>query len=481
MTAGTLAPLLAVLADGATPAAMSIRPPIGSLPGLKVPKPARFVLPNGLTVIAVPRRAAPIVAVQVVVRSGSASDPADGAGLAAAVADMLDEGAGSRQALDIARDIEQLGADLSTSATRDGAQISLQVPAAGLSAALRILSDMLTAPRFDPADWARVKNDRVTALIQRRDQPDAVAALVGDRVVFGDEHPYGRPVAGYEQTVQAMTAADLRRHFDAVWRPNHATVVMSGDFDVKTLRPLLSAVFAKWKRAPVPPLAAGGSGPDKRPRLVIVDKPGAPQTVLLLIGPGVARWSPDRPALSMLSTILGGSFTSRLNFNLREQKGYTYGARSSFTFPRLPGAFTAGASVFTKVTDASVTEILAEFSGVRGAPVRPEELTKARAILLERVAEGLSTAVGTVGIYADVALYGLPLDEPARFAKALAKADVSDLQQLAQRSIDPSTISIIAVGDRRAIEPGLQALRLGVPEIRTVDGSVLGPTSGGVQ
>src|SRR6185295_15287008 len=210
-----------------------------------------------------------------------------------------------------------------------------------------------------------------------------------------------------------------------------------------------------WKKGVVPAVPAAPPALKNRPRLVLVDKPGAPQTVLRLVGPGAARSSPERPPLSLLATVLGGSFTSRLNFNLREQKGYTYGASAGFQFLRRPGAFFASASVFTKVTDASVGEFLKELSALRTGEITAEELTKARAMLQQRLAEALSTTGGTFG---EVALYGLPLDEPVRFTRALEGATAPALKRLAGKAIDPGTITIVAVGDRKVIEPGLRAL-----------------------
>jgi zinc protease len=451
---------------------MAQKPVIGPLPALKLTAPDTFVLGNGLRVIAVPRHAAPIVALQLVVRSGSDADPKALAGLAAATADMLDEGAGARDALTIARDLEAVGAELFLGASRDGSTLSLSVPSPGFEAALAIAADVALRPRLAEADWSRVQNDRLTGLIQRRDQPEAVAVLVADRVLFGDDHPYGRPAGGWEKTVRAITAADLRRHYERVWRPNNASLVVVGDFEADKLKATLEQAFGAWKKGAVP--ATRAAAPRKqRPRLVLVDKPAAPQTVLRLVGPGAARSSPDRPPLALLATVLGGSFTSRLNFNLREQKGYTYGAGSNFQFLRRPGPFSAAASVFTKVTDAALGEFLKELTALRTGEVTGEELTKARAMQQQRLAEALSTTGGTAGTFADVALYGLPLDEPLRFTKALEKADPPLLKKLALRNVDPGTVTIVAVGDRKAIEPGLRALGLPAPEIRDADGEIL--------
>jgi zinc protease len=457
------------------PPQMAVKPAIEALPPLRLAPPTTFTLANGLSVVAVPRNAAPIVAMQLVVRSGADADPPALAGLAAATADMLDEGAGARGALDIARELDALGAELGLGASRDGSSLAINLPAAGFDRALALVADVVIRPRLADEDWQRVQNDRVTGLVQRRDQPEAVAAVVSDRALYGDAHPYGRPAAGYERTVRGISIGDLRAFYEKHWRPNNATLVIAGAYDPATLRPALDKALGDWKKGPVPPPVPAPAPLRNRPRLVLVDKPGAPQTVLRLVGPGVARSSADRPPLSLLATVLGGSFTSRLNFNLREKNGYTYGASARFQFLRRPGPFTAAASVFTKVTDAALTEFLKELGGIGTGQLQPEELGKARALLQQQISEALSTTGGTASTYADLSLYRLPLDEPARFTKALAGADPARLKRLAARAIDPRTVTIVAVGDRKTIEPALRAMGLPAPEIRDTDGNPIVP------
>jgi zinc protease len=333
-------------------------------------------------------------------------------------------------------------------------------------------ADVLLRPRLDAGDWARVRHDRLTSLAQRRDQAESVASLVADRVLYGDTHPYGRPSDGLEPTVSRITIDDIRGYHATHYRPNNAFLVVAGAFDDDKLPAQLEAALGKWAPAPVPKVPEAPPLP-KAPRLVLVDRPAAPQSVVRIVNPGTDRRSPDRPALSMLNAVLGGSFTSRLNFNLREQKGYTYGAGSSFSFLRRPGAFAARAAVFTEVTAAAITEFLKELRGVREQPLTDEERTKARAMLLDRVAEGLATSGGIAATFAELGLYGLPMDEPQRFIADLERATSEDLLRLARRYVDPDHASIVIVGDRAAIEPGLRQLGLPAPELRDADGQRL--------
>jgi zinc protease len=451
---------------------MAHAPAVGPLPRLEPTRPARFVLSNGLEVLAVRREVAPLVALNLMFRSGSDADPAQLAGLGSATADLLDEGAGTRGPLQMAEDLEQLGADLWIGCGRDGSQLSVQVPSKGFEAALAMAADVLLRPRLDADDWARVKGDRLTSLAQRRDQAESVASLVSDRVLYGDAHPYGRSSDGYEPSVARIGVEDIR-HFHAThFRPNNACLVVTGAIDEDELPRQLEAALGAWAPGVLPTPAPATPLP-AAPRLVLVDRPAAPQSIVRLVSAGTDRASADRPALSMLNAVLGGSFTSRLNFNLREQKGYTYGAGSSFSFLKRPGAFSARAAVFTEVTAAAVTEFLKELRAVREQPFTDEERTKARAMLLDRVAEGLATSSGIAGTFAELGLYGRPLDEPERFIAALERATAADLQRLAQTYIDPDRMCIVIVGDRVAIEPGLRALGLPAPQMRDADGELL--------
>ena len=456
-----------------TPPHMATQPTVGTLPPVRAPVTTQFTLQSGLEVVAISRAVAPIVSMSLMIRSGADIDPAGSEGLASSTAEMLDEGAGSRSALEVAEDLEQIGADLYVGAGRDGSQLTLQVPSKELARALATAADVVMRPRLTDADWSRVQHDRVTALAQRRDQPEGVANLISDRTLFGSGHPYGHPVDGVESSIAAMTTADVRRFHEQTWRPNNATLVIAGDFDPAAMQDTLERAFGGWEPRPVAAPRPTPAFP-ALPRFVLVDRPGAPQSIIRIVGPGEVRTSPDRPALGVLNAILGGSFTSRLNFNLREQKGYTYGAGSSFGFYRRAGSFTARAAVFSEVTAPAVTEFLREIAAIREAPVTATELTKARATLLGRVAEALSTSGGIAAQYAELRLYDLPVDEPARFVATIEKTEAAELQRLAVRHLDPERMAIVIVGDRAAIEKPLRELGLPEPLICDADGARAG-------
>lgn len=452
-----------------TPPEMSDAPVVGPLPSVLLPPATELTLACGLPAVAIRRTVAPIVSATLMVRSGGSIDPPGRAGLSSITAEMLDEGAGERDALGIADELEQLGADLWLGSGRDGSQLSVQAPRETFEAALAIAADVVLRPRLTDDDWQRVRNDRRTAVVQRRDQPEAVVNVVSDRVLFGPGHPYGQPSEGLERTIDALSLDDVRAFHAAHYRPNHAFLAVAGDFDESRLTDMLDRALRDWRPA-APPAPPPTPPWPERPRLCIVDRPGAPQSVVRLIAPGLDRFSPERPALSMLNAILGGSFTSRLNFNLREKNGFTYGAASSFAFLRRPGSFAARAAVFAESTAPAVREMLSELSGLRERPVTAEEHAKSRATMLMRIAEGLATAGGLAATFGEIGLYGLPLDEPLRFVAALEKTDAETLRDLATRYIDPDAASIVIVGDRAAIEPGLRDLGLPAPVMFDADG-----------
>ena len=445
-----------------SPPHMHRQPAVGPFPALVMPKPLTFTLANGLSVIAVRREAAPIVALNLVLRTGADQDPLGQTGLASLTAEMMDEGAGSRSAMEIAEALEHLGADLWVGAGRDGAQLNVQVPSDDFRPALDIAADIILRPRFETTDWERVSHDRLTALQQRRDQPEAVADLITALTLYGPTHQYGRPVDGLESTLGAISLDDVRAFHARFWRPNNAVITMAGDFDPGTLQAELETAFGAWEAGEIPAARPTPALP-VLPRLVLVDRPGAPQSVLRIVGPGSSRRSPDRPAVSMLNVVLGGTFTSRLNFTLREKKGYTYGASSGFSAFRRPSSFTVRTSVFTQMTGGAVGDALTEIGRMRTDDIDDAEMTKARATLFDRTAEALATASGVAGTFADIGLYELPADEPTRFIAAVAATTPEDLRQAAIRYLDPEKLGVIVVGDRATVEPAMRELGLPAP------------------
>ena len=419
------------------------------------------MLGNGLAVWVVEAHEVPLVQVNLVVKTGSGDDPADKFGLASLTAAMLDEGAGSRSALELADEIEFLGANLATTASFDASAVRLNVPVSRLQAALPVMADVAQRPTFPQAELDRVRQERLTALLQARDDAAQVAPVAFARTVFGAAHRYGIGAAGTEATIKGFTVADLRAFHTARYRPDTATLVVVGDVTRAAMMPLLEKHFGGWKAAgaPAPRVTVSNAPQLTAGQLTLVDMPGAAQSQIRIGWVGVPRSAPDYFTLQVLNTILGGSFTSRLNQNLREEHGYTYGASSRFDMRLSAGAFQAGAGVPTDKTSESLTEFFKELNAIR-QPIGADELAKAK----NYVALGFPGEFETLGDLSahleELLIYGLPDAYFNEYVANIQKVTAAAVQQAANTYIDPSRMAVVVVGDRKVIEPGIRALKL---------------------
>ena len=430
-------------------------------PALKLPAIQTATLPNGLTLAVVEVHKVPVVDVQVLVDAGAARDPADLPGLATFTALMLQQGAGTRSALDVADEAAFLGAQLNTTATADGAVASLHVPRRRLEAALDLLADVVLRPTFSDSEVARQRELRSAQLVQQRDEPVAMANVAFPAIVYGAGHPYGHPLNGTDGATAALTRDRVAGFYRAYYRANDARILLVGDITLAQARGLVAARFGAWPQGDVPGLA-GGTAPATATRAVyLIDKPGAAQSVIRIGHIGPARSTPDWYALEVLNTILGGAFTSRLNQNLRETHGYTYGAFSQFAARRLAGAFVALASVVTAKTDSSLVEFLKELRRIREEPVPEAELAKAKAYVTLGLPGDFETTGGAAARFREVLSYGLPLDYYDRYIGRIGAVTAADVQRVARQYIDPDHFDIVVVGDKAQIEAGIRALNEG--------------------
>ena len=450
-----VARLSAQAVDRAKPPVLKPTPP------LKLPAVQTATLPNGLTLAVVEMHKVPVVDVEVLIDAGAARDPGDLPGLATFTALMLQQGAGARAALDVADEAAFLGAQLGTTATLDGAVASLHVPRRRLEPGLDLLADVVLRPTFSDSEVARQRELRGAQLVQQRDEPVAVANVAFPAIVYGRGHPYGHPLNGTDAATAALTRDRVVAFYRAYYRPNAARILVVGDITLAEARALLVGRFGTWQQGDVPELV-GGSAPAPAPRAVyLIDKPGAAQSVIRIGHVGPARSTPDWYALEVLNTILGGAFTSRLNQNLRETHGYTYGAFSQFAARRLTGAFVALASVVTAKTDSSLVEFLKELRRIREEPVPDAELAKAKAYVVLGLPGEFETTGGAAAQFRDVLNYGLPLDYYDRYMERIGAVTATDVQRVARQYIDPDHFDIIVVGDKAQIEAGIKALNEG--------------------
>jgi predicted Zn-dependent peptidase len=411
----------------------------------------------------------PLVQINLVVHAGSGDDPAAAFGLASLTAAMLDEGAGTRSALEIADEVEFLGADLGTTSSFDASAVRLNVPVRALERALPLMADVALKPTFPAAELDRLREERLTALLQARDDPASVAPAAFTRVVYGDAHRYGTGAAGTTATLAAFTPELLAAFHAQRYRPSNATLIVVGDVTAAIVMPLLESAFGGWLAGEAAQRAQVPAAPRQRTRQVtIVDIPGAEQSQIRVGTVGVARSTPDYFVLQVLNTVLGGSFTSRLNQNLREEHGYAYGANSRFDMRLSPGPFVAAAGVQTDKTSESLTEIFNELEAIR-EPIGRDELAKAKNYLSLGFPSAFETIDDLAANLEELAIYGLPDRYYADYAANIDRVTPSAAQRAAAAHIEPGSLAVVVVGDRARIEAGIRALNLGEVRILGVE------------
>ena len=435
-------------------------PAIGPAVPIVFPRPTKALLPSGLNVRAIHWPAAPVVSIALLVPGGAASDPPDRPGLMGIVADMLDEGAGPRDTIELAEAFARLGTHLDIDITPDATTIGLTTLSRNLTPALELMGDVLIRPHLDQAGLDRVRELRASRLQQLRRSPAAPADRALLRAVFGD-HPYGHGVLGTTRSLEAITLDEVRERWATTFTVSGATLIIAGDVAPDFAGDTATALFSTDSARRRTGLRSEGYGdPDlvrpnlpktaSSPSFYFVDRPDAPQSEVRVGQPGPSRQTPDYHALVTLNALLGGQFTSRINRNLRETRGITYGARSAFDFRRMAGSFECDASVQSDATADAVREILREIRDVRreGA-IEPAELSQSKASLTRGYARGFETARQLVRSAAHLALHDLHDDTFDRFVPVVEQLTAADLSDAAARHLDESQCSIVVVGDSK--------------------------------
>ncbi|MEZ4432752.1 MAG: pitrilysin family protein [bacterium] len=476
---GSAAPLLdqAGSPRPSTPTSVGPRPALAA-PAAFVPPVATVVeIPGAPPVWLVERHDVPLVALHVVVPYGAAADPAGQGGLAALTAEMMEQGAGRRGALELGQAAERLGADLTVDADRDASSARLVVLAENLEPALALLADVVARPRFEAEEWKRTHALWLAGIESRAFEPAAVAGVVTAAALYGAGHPYGHPVDGTLASVGRIDLAAVKAFHARHWRPDRAAIVVAGDVTAEQLRALLPPALAVWGATGAPPpLPTPPPAPASPPPTVLVERAESPQTMLLVARIGPAVGDAELPAVELVNIPLGATFTSRLNQNLREDKGYTYGARSRVPFSRGPGAVTAGAAVQSQVTEPALRELRGELGRMIDEGPTAAELVKARATAQSRDVEAYEEVAATADRLAELAGLGLAPDADARAAAARAAVDAAAAKTAAARLPTPDSM-IVAVGDPAIVEAALSALGLPAPARFTPDGEPATPAA----
>ena len=428
------------------------------------PKIEEARLGNGIRVLLVERHELPIVALDVALdRGADQTDPGVGGFLGA----MLLQGTKTRPALVLSDALDALGANYSAFTDYDATMVRAQCLSSKLGELLPILADVVQNPAFSPAEIEREKKKRLTTLAQQKDVPSVLLSNAVAATLYPKDHAYAWPLLGDEAAVKQITPQKLSGFHSAQLKPEGLTISVTGDVTKDRVLAELERVFgglkgkAAVRKVPVDP---GGKSADAR--VVIVDRPGAAQSNVNVALVGVARSTPDFDVLTVMNTLFGGKFSSRLNLNLREKHAYTYGAGSGFAMRHAAGPFTAGGAIVTKATGPAIREILRELERLRSEPVGDNELAEAKANLIRQLPARFETASETAASVSYLAIHGLPLDEYATRPKRFARVTREQVQAAARRYLVPERMRIVVVGDAAAIKGDMLAPGLGEPVVK---------------
>jgi predicted Zn-dependent peptidase len=438
------------------------------------PRIVRRTLANGLELRAVRHRSVPVVSIVLVVPGGSAVDPADAHGLVSITAGMLDEGSRGQSALEIAERVARIGGDLDLDAGMDAVVVALTTLDRFFETGLELVHEIVTAPNLENDDFNRIRNLRLERLKQMKDHAGALAERAYARVLYGS-HPYGHLSLGSEAGLTSLTLDHVRGMHGSMFAPAGSTLIVVGDRPEEELLDVAARMFDPWRATPsATPIDRDAAllPPPPRPavKLGVVSRPGAAQSELRIGHVCAARSTPDYPALLILNTVLGGDFVSRLNTNLREAKGYTYGVRSGFHLRRGIGPFVMQTSVGTDVTGPAVQESHAEILAIADArPATPAEVAVAFASLSKGYPRGFETAGQVARSVGQLALHNLPDSYFEDFVPRLSRITADDVGAAARQYLVPDRMTTLIVGDLDKIHGSLPGLGLGPHQLLTAD------------
>jgi len=454
-------------------------PPPGPTPVLHVPTWTRTQLANGATLIVSERHNLPLVSFSITFLGGSNQfEPADRRGVAAMTASMLTEGTTTKTGDQISDALQLLGTNVGANVGGEEGSINFVSTAKNFDATLAIVSDMMLNSTFPAEALERLRGRTLVNLTQAKDQPTIVGAQVFAKILYGAAHPYGQRTT--ETSVKAITRDDVVAFHKAYYQPGRAIITVVGDTTMPKAKATVEKAFAAWTKAGEKPSFDYPKLPELQPaKIYLVDKPGAAQAVFNIGLPGPPRNTPDYFALQVLNTILGGQFQSRLNANIREQKGYSYGVNSNFAYGKGPGPFRAGGSIFIAKTDAALVEFMKELKGIVGEkPITDEEIKTAKESLIQGLPQRFASVSAISGAITALAVQGLPDDYYQTYAQNVSAVTKDDLLRVAKKYIDLNHLAIVIVGDRSVVEGPLKATNIAPITMIDIEGNPTGASPG---
>lgn len=455
------------------------KPPTPGPPSkLSLPVASSFKLANGLTVLLVESHQLPIVSAHLVTLSGSDTNPVDMPGLAAFTTAMLPEGTSRRTSDQVADDAAQIGSSIRFQTISDDSVVAIRTLTPNTDSALDLLADVTLHPKFDSAEIDRIRKQRETDILQIQDDPFQVALGVLLKTVYGPGHPYGYRDEGTIEANRKIQRAELLKMYQQGYAAGNAALVLTGDVTADEARRLAQKYFGDWqgsasRREPLPVEGKPSRG------VYIVDRPGAPQTFVLIGNLGVPRATPDYAPLEVMNNLLGGLFSSRINNNLREDHGYTYGGFSFFAYRRGTGLFAAGGGIRTDATAPAVHEVFNELERIRATTPTPDELKLAKGAFAQSLAGLFESSTMTAFTVGELFTYDFPLDYYEKLPAKIEVVSADDVQRVATKYIHPETSVVVGAGDRAKIEDGLRKLTIGPVEVRDYEGRPVKETPSG--
>ncbi len=444
----------------------TVMPPAGAEPEFTAPVPVHRKLQNGLTVTMVEKKGVPIVSFALMVQAGAITDPAEFPGLASFATQLLPEGTATRSSQDIANEFEFIGARLSSETRKEVSLLSSETLTRHWVTALELMADVAQNPAFPDHEIERIRREHLTDLRRGKDDPAFIAESIIPRLVFGRESRYGHPSIGTEESVASFCRQDIQNHYAKHYCPANTSLVVVGDVGLEEVMQQAERLFGGWQNEQALPSDANGAAAaeiaDSEPTTIfLVDKPGAAQSVIRAGHSTVARAHQDYSALTLLNFCFGGQFSARLNQNLRQDKGYSYGFHSGISWFREPSLLVAGGSVQTDVTKESVQETLKEFEDIHAErPVTGEELEAAKAGMLLGYPAGFERPGQVLGQVIQLIQHGLPDDYFRRVKDRISGVSLDEVKVVGQKRIRPEGLKVLVVGDRSTVEPGLRELDL---------------------
>ena len=446
------------------------KPLTGPVPGLTLPSWDERTLSNGLKVIVSQQHELPLIQFNLLINSGWTADPAGKPGVSSLTSDLLDEGTSNRTTLEISEDLKSIGTNLSTRSTFDRSTVSMNTLKKYLDKSLDIFSDIVMSASFPEDELDRKKLQYSSRILQEKSQPFTVALKSFFKALYGKGHPYAEPYTGTgtEESINSIVRDDLVNYYKTYFRPNNATLVVVGDVTSDEIIPVIEETFSGWERKAVPDINVPDGRKIDKPCVYLINKSGAAQSVIVAGHYGLDRNSPDYYAAEVMNTILGGKFTSRLNMNLREDKGYTYGARSTFIYHKHLGSFLAYAQVQSEVTKESLVEFVKEFKGIAGEkPVGPEELEETEKYITLRYPREFETISQIGDKLEELVSYDLPDNYFNTYVLSIENVTGKEVADAGKKYVRTDNMLYVIMGDLEKIETGIRELNLG--EINYLD------------